>query len=142
MHLFTPYRLGRVEVRNRIASAPHNTWFGESGMVGERYIRYDEEKARGGVGVVVAFGSMAVHPSSAVARTNSRLSVTFHNEYDEREYDLNADPVVLAGGRAPVDGLHDDLRAHRLPVHVIGDAPAPRSLHDAVLEGTRAARAI
>jgi N,N-dimethylglycine/sarcosine dehydrogenase len=80
--------------------------------------------------------------AAAVARTNGRLSVTFHNEYDEREHDLDADAVVLAGGRAPVDGLHDDLRAHALPVHVIGDALAPRSLHDAVLEGTRAARAI
>ena len=56
--LFTPYRLGTVEVRSRIASAPHN------------------------------------------------------------------------------------LRAHGLPVHVTGDALAPRSLRDAVLEGTRAARAI
>lgn len=71
-----------------------------------------------------------------------RGAATFHNDYDECEHAVDADAVVAAGGRAPVAGLHHDLRAHGLRVHVIGDALAPRSPHHAVLEGTRAARAL
>ena len=65
-HLFTPFRLGSVTLRNRIVSTPHATRFGKDGYVTERYIRYHAEKARGGVGLVQCFGSMSVHPSSPV----------------------------------------------------------------------------
>ncbi|HSB60601.1 MAG TPA: hypothetical protein VLI67_02705, partial [Vicinamibacteria bacterium] len=56
--LFQPIRLGPVTVRNRIVSTPHATKFGKDGYVTERYIRYYEEKARGGAGLLQAFGSM------------------------------------------------------------------------------------
>lgn len=65
-HLFTPFRLGPVELRNRIVSTPHATRFGKDGYVTERYVRYHAEKARGGAGLVQCFGSMSVHPSSPV----------------------------------------------------------------------------
>jgi N,N-dimethylglycine/sarcosine dehydrogenase len=65
-HLFTPFRLGAVTLRNRIVSTPHATRFGKDGYVTERYIRYHAEKARGGAGLVQCFGSMSVHPSSPV----------------------------------------------------------------------------
>jgi 2,4-dienoyl-CoA reductase-like NADH-dependent reductase (Old Yellow Enzyme family) len=65
-HLFSPFRLGSVTLRNRIVSTPHATRFGKDGYVTERYIRYHAEKARGGVGLVQCFGSMSVHPSSPV----------------------------------------------------------------------------
>jgi 2,4-dienoyl-CoA reductase-like NADH-dependent reductase (Old Yellow Enzyme family)/thioredoxin reductase len=65
-HLFTPFRLGHLTLRNRIVSTPHATRFGKDGYVTERYIRYHQEKARGGAGLVQCFGSMSVHPSSPV----------------------------------------------------------------------------
>ena len=64
--LFTPFRLGHVTLRNRIVSTPHATRFGKDGYITERYIRYHQEKARGGAGLVQCFGSMSVHPSSPV----------------------------------------------------------------------------
>jgi 2,4-dienoyl-CoA reductase-like NADH-dependent reductase (Old Yellow Enzyme family) len=69
-HLFTPFRLGSVTLRNRIVSTPHATRFGRDGYVTERYVRYHAEKARGGAGLVQCFGSMSVHPSSPVMDWN------------------------------------------------------------------------
>ena len=69
-HLFSPFRLGHVTLRNRIVSTPHATRFGKDGYVTERYIRYHQEKARGGAGLVQCFGSMSVHPSSPVLDWN------------------------------------------------------------------------
>ena len=69
-HLFTPFRLGHVTLRNRIVSTPHATRFGKDGYVTERYVRYHVEKARGGTGLVQCFGSSSVHPSSPVLDWN------------------------------------------------------------------------
>jgi 2,4-dienoyl-CoA reductase-like NADH-dependent reductase (Old Yellow Enzyme family)/thioredoxin reductase len=62
--LFSPIRIGHAEAKNRIVSTPHGAAFGEKGNITERYIRYHEEKARGGCGVVMMFGSSSIHPSS------------------------------------------------------------------------------
>src|SRR5262249_41228927 len=69
-HLFTPFRLGHVTLRNRIVSTPHATRFGKDGYITERYIRYHQEKARGGAGLIQCFGSASVHPSSPVLDWN------------------------------------------------------------------------
>ena len=55
--LFSPVTLGAREARNRIVSTPHGAALGEKGGVTDRYVRYHEEKARGGCGVVMMFGS-------------------------------------------------------------------------------------
>jgi 2,4-dienoyl-CoA reductase-like NADH-dependent reductase (Old Yellow Enzyme family)/thioredoxin reductase len=62
--LFSPVRLGAREAKNRIVSTPHGAAFGEKGGITDRYIRYHEEKARGGAGVVMMFGSSSIHPTS------------------------------------------------------------------------------
>ena len=69
-HLFAPFRLGHVTLRNRIVSTPHATRFGKDGYITERYIRYHQEKARGGAALVQCFGSASVHPSSPVLDWN------------------------------------------------------------------------
>ena len=65
-HLFAPFKLGHVTLRNRIVSTPHATLFGRDGYITERYIRYYEEKAKGGAALLQAFGSMSVHPTGPV----------------------------------------------------------------------------
>jgi hypothetical protein len=53
-----------------------------------------------------------------------------------------ADTTVAAcGGRAD-DALYALLEGTGPDVYLIGDALAPRRFHDAILEGTRAARRI
>ncbi len=63
-HLFTPIKLGPFTAKNRIVSTPHGAAFGEKGGITDRYIRYHEEKAKGGCAVVMMFGSSSVHPTS------------------------------------------------------------------------------
>jgi NADPH-dependent 2,4-dienoyl-CoA reductase/sulfur reductase-like enzyme len=70
-----------------------------------------------------------------------RLHVLARNEYSERAVGLDpVDTVVLAYGARAVDGLAQALRGQVADVLLVGDAMAPRLLHDALLEGTRAAR--
>jgi len=62
--LFSPVTLGPREAKNRIVSTPHGAAMGEKGNITDRYIRYQEAKARGGSGVVMMFGSSSIHPTS------------------------------------------------------------------------------
>lgn len=65
--LFSPITLNRVTLPNRIVSTAHATAYAVGGYPKEKYRRYYERKARGGVGLVITFGSCSVHPSSSVA---------------------------------------------------------------------------
>jgi mycofactocin system FadH/OYE family oxidoreductase 2 len=65
--LFSPLQLGSRVARNRIVSTPHTTGFAVDGFPRERWLAYEREKARGGCGTIMMFGSASVHPSSPVA---------------------------------------------------------------------------
>jgi 2,4-dienoyl-CoA reductase-like NADH-dependent reductase (Old Yellow Enzyme family)/thioredoxin reductase len=60
----------------------------------------------------------------------------------ELESVLEADLLVLALGRVPVDDLAPQLRTAGLRVEEAGDCLSPRGLEEAVLEGTAAARRV
>src|SRR5438552_5665135 len=47
-HLLSPIKLGHTTAKNRIVSTPHGAAYGERGGLTDRYIRYHEEKAKGG----------------------------------------------------------------------------------------------
>jgi len=54
MKLFTPIKIGKLEVKNRIVMPAMATGFAsEDGQVTERMISYYEERAKGGVGLVI-----------------------------------------------------------------------------------------
>ena len=70
-----------------------------------------------------------------------RGAVVFRNVFSRsEEIDLPAQVLVLALGRVPVDELGRELSAHGLSVAEVGDCLGPRSLEEAILEGTLAAR--
>ncbi|MCW8209098.1 FAD-dependent oxidoreductase [Verminephrobacter aporrectodeae subsp. tuberculatae] len=90
-HLFEPLRLNQLLLRNRIVSTAHAEVYGRDGVPTPRYIRYYEEKARGGVGLVICGGSSPVSRDSpwswwssinltrdAVVEPLSRLAETMH----------------------------------------------------------------
>ncbi|MFQ5697568.1 MAG: FAD-dependent oxidoreductase [Myxococcota bacterium] len=79
-HLLSPGRIGSLELRNRILMAPMGSNLAESdGHVGERLIRYYEERARGGaalliVGVgAIAFPEGACNPNQVAISEDSFL---------------------------------------------------------------------
>jgi 2,4-dienoyl-CoA reductase-like NADH-dependent reductase (Old Yellow Enzyme family)/thioredoxin reductase len=69
-YLFTPIRIGHKLVKNRICCSAHADALAENGMPGDRERRYYEEKAIGGVGFMMCFGSASVHPSSTARDWN------------------------------------------------------------------------
>ena len=93
----------------------------------------------------LAFDRVVQSPNLAWVSTNSSGVVELQNLYTEEvEERADVDLVVVAGRRQSETSLKDALRraAPELPVTLIGDALAPRTLLDAVAEGARAGAAI
>ncbi|HET9213173.1 MAG TPA: FAD-dependent oxidoreductase [Gaiellaceae bacterium] len=61
-HLFSPLRMGPVELPNRVVSTAHQTTLVEEHLPTEDFVAYHEARARGGVGLIV-IEATAVHPS-------------------------------------------------------------------------------
>ncbi len=61
--LFSPGRIGSVEIRNRIVQLPMGTALVEMGRVTDRDVAFQEERARAGVGMIIT-GAAAVHETS------------------------------------------------------------------------------
>ena len=55
--LLKPLKLRNLVIRNRVMSTAHAAGFGQDGVPGDRYIRYHEEKAKGGIGLTIFGGS-------------------------------------------------------------------------------------
>jgi mycofactocin system FadH/OYE family oxidoreductase 2 len=61
-YLFSPIKLGKVVVPNRIHFAPHMTNYAEDNLISERHIYYYCERAKGGCGLITT-EEMGVHPT-------------------------------------------------------------------------------
>ena len=62
--LFQPLRLGHLRLKNRIISTCHAPAYAQDGRPGERYQRYHEEKAKGGLALTMFGGASSVSPDS------------------------------------------------------------------------------
>src|SRR5437867_3719079 len=60
-HLFSPFTLNKLTLRNRIVSTAHAEVYAEpGGLPGDRYIRYYEENAKGGLGLAICGDSKII----------------------------------------------------------------------------------
>lgn len=76
-HLLSPIRIGKLELRNRIAMAPMGVELGdEQGGVTEGLIAYYEARARGGVGLLITENVSAAYPWGA----NSHHELAFSDD--------------------------------------------------------------
>jgi 2,4-dienoyl-CoA reductase (NADPH2) len=90
-HLFSPVRIGRVELRNRIAMAPMGVEICEpDGRVRDPVLRYYAERARGGAGLIITENASAAYP---------------HGANSDRELGVS-DDAFLPGLRALADAVH------------------------------------
>jgi 2,4-dienoyl-CoA reductase-like NADH-dependent reductase (Old Yellow Enzyme family) len=88
--LFSPLRIRNVELANRFVFQPHFTALGTlDGMPSDDHLAYHEERARGGVGLIV-MESQAVHPTGKMSRR-------FINAWD---------PAVVPPLRKIADAVH------------------------------------
>jgi len=63
--LFQPLEIKKLRIRNRFLSTSHAPGYAVGGVIGERYIRYQAEKAKGGVGLAQFGGATAVSPENS-----------------------------------------------------------------------------
>ncbi len=60
-HLFSPLKLGKIQLPNRICLLAHRTNFGRDGFLNDRHIAYYQRRAQGGCGLIIV-GELAIHP--------------------------------------------------------------------------------
>lgn len=63
-YLFSPIKVGPTTLPNRILWLPHSPGYNNEGVIGDRYIAYLAERAKGGVGTIIT-GQQLVHMTSA-----------------------------------------------------------------------------
>ena len=61
-YLFSPLRIGHLEIPNRICFSAHRTNFADRGVINEQLIAYHEERAKGGCGLII-LGELSGHPA-------------------------------------------------------------------------------
>lgn len=88
-YLFSPLRLGVVEIKNRLSFQPHLTNFAVDCLPSERHRYYWGERAKGGVGLIIT-EEMSVHPTD---RAYEKLIEVFQ-------------PAVVPGFRKITDRVH------------------------------------
>ncbi len=160
-HLFTPLKIGGIEVANRILSTGHDTSMSHNGQVTDAMIAYHEARARGGAGLIVSqvvgVHETARYTSHVLMGTNddclpgfARLAQTLHAHgtrifaqlfHPGREIMEVADgtaPVAYSASATPSDRFHVIPRA--MPLRMIrevvdGYAAAARRMETAGLDG-------
>lgn len=75
-YLFSPLKIGQVEVKNRISFQPHLTNLALDCMPSERHMYYWGERAKGGAGLIIT-EEMSVHPTD---RAYEKLIDVYHSE--------------------------------------------------------------
>jgi mycofactocin system FadH/OYE family oxidoreductase 2 len=75
-HLFSPLRIGKITVPNRISFSAHLTSFAEGSLPSERHVYYYRARARGGAGLIIT-EEQSVHPTD---RAYEKLIEAFRSE--------------------------------------------------------------
>lgn len=74
-HLFNPFTLGNLRLKNRIVSTAHGTYMPVNGLQTAQIVEYQRERAKGGVGLII-LEATSTHPTGigvgryAVAHTD------------------------------------------------------------------------
>ncbi len=160
-HLFSPLRIGPVELRNRIFSSGHDTVMVDHGLVSDQLIEYQRARAAGGVGLII-IQVAGVHPTAeytsralgawtdecipgyrrlaeAVHAEGAKIfGQVFHGGREIMDSEDGTLPVPLAPSSVPSERYHTMPRA--MPVSLIreivdGYGAAAARLRSAGLDG-------
>ena len=93
--LFQPAQIRGVEVRNRLFSSGHVPGYTPQGYPNDRYVAYNREKARGGIGLITFGGS------TNIARESTTIfgGLNVRSDDDIPHYRRLADAVHAEGAR-------------------------------------------
>lgn len=127
---FKPGKIGNLEIKNRLIVPAMLTEFAaEDGRLTERYIRYYEEKARGGWGLIICEDNV-IEPRGAgfkcIPGVWSDEMMTEHVELVKR--------VHSSGAKIALQVYHAGRQSHS---SIIGERPvAPSAIQDPILPET------
>ncbi|AKO51348.1 N-methylproline demethylase [Marinobacter psychrophilus] len=107
--LFKPIQIGTQTIRNRVVSTAHaEVYATDGGMTTERYVRYYEEKAKGGCGLCICGGSSVVSIDSP---HNWWSSVNLATDRIIPHFQNLADAVHKHGGKILIQITHMGRRS-------------------------------
>ena len=128
--LLQPFTLGHLRFKNRIMSTSHACGLAEGGLPKDRYQRYHEEKAKGGLALTMFGGSSNVAPDSAwnfpQINVHDDRIVEHFQSFSERIHAHDCRlmcQITHLGGRGDING------GRFLPP--IGPSPVRETLHRA-----------
>lgn len=110
MKLLEPTRIGSVEIRNRLVMAPMSLNLCRDGFVTDRMIRFFEERARGGVGLIVIGDGIVESP---VGNNVKESTVVDDDRYIPMLRKLT-DAVKARGARIALQLSHSGRRGGRV----------------------------
>lgn len=111
-HLLSPLQIGNITVPNRIFQTAHVKAYDIDGMTNQRHIDYKVERARGGMGLMIA-GNRMVHPTSTTGMRN--FGWGFRKEIIQRDRRLT-DGVHHYGSKIFAQLNHFGLNATSTPM--------------------------
>lgn len=125
-HLFRPLTIRGRTLRNRIVTTPHATgWEAPGGLITDKEADYLIRKARGGVGLLMTFGSATVDPNTTASYGSIAL-------WDERNEPLLRRIAAEAHEHGAVVISQATHMGHRgssklslTPVRGVSDTPEP-----------------
>ena len=128
--LLTPFRLKHLTFRNRIMSTSHASGLAQDGMPADRYQRYHEAKAKGGIALTMFGGSSNVSPDSQW----NFPQINVHDERIVRHFQRFSDRIHVHGARlmcqlTHVGGRGEPYAGARLAP--VGPSPVRETLHRA-----------
>ena len=128
--LLQPFRLKHLTFRNRIMSTSHACGLAEGGMPAERYQRYHEAKAKGGIALTMFGGSSNVSPDSQW----NFPQINLHDEHVVKHFQRFSNRIHARGAHlmcqiSHVGGRGEPYAGARLAP--IGPSPLRETLHRA-----------
>ncbi|WP_127530433.1 NADH:flavin oxidoreductase [Paenibacillus kobensis] len=116
--LFSPFKIGHLELPNRIVMAPMTRSFSPNGVPGENVAAYYRRRAENGVGLIITEGTLIKHP----AASGDPNIPNFHGEEALQGWAEVVKQVHAAGGHIFPQIWHVGMTRQ------IGDLPNPEAL--------------
>jgi 2,4-dienoyl-CoA reductase-like NADH-dependent reductase (Old Yellow Enzyme family)/thioredoxin reductase len=124
-HLFSPFALRQLEIRNRILSTGHQTFLARNGMPADELIAYHEARARGGAGLIVIEASR-FHETAL----SDSLELTIHTDDSIPGYRRIANAVHRHGAKIFGQLSHAGRVSRRMRDGLRAVAYAPSAVPD------------
>lgn len=129
-HMFTPFNLKGLELRNRIAISGHfaGWWVGPGGLPSDAFVAYVEERAKGGVGLFT-IGATSPEPGSGYMENLDDSIIPRYQALVEagHRHGMKVFAQLLHPGFKPLPGIPTVERPPSIDAHFLPTPQKPVS---------------